>query len=306
MGSINTSGLQYLEKHATIDEIVQVLRCDGGVIIKDLESPDLMRQIDQELQPGFNEAQLSKSKNKEGGAFKLTFPAESQRIDIVGKSEAADKLLMHPTVLGVLDSTLSEKFPFYFGETCYNAVSKPQLAAALAIKCNAGNPAQGLHRDDTFNHTVHPGPESQITAIWAGSDATKENGATEVLLQSHLWDTKENPNLHRDEIVYAEMTAGSCLLIVGGLYHAGGRNSTENETRSLYTFFYNKGYLRQEENMYLSVPRDIVRSKTPAIQDMLGYYVSKPGAGYFHGGDPKAWLRNPGEDLSDLATQFLY
>ncbi|KAJ5904896.1 uncharacterized protein N7473_001812 [Penicillium subrubescens] len=301
--AIYPNTLVYLDKTAATERIVEILQRDGGVIIKNLVSLAMMQQIEKELEDDFHAAETSQG---EAGGFKLTFPAKSQRFDIVGRSKTSDQLLMHPTVVSTIDAMLSEEFAIYFGEPLYHSVSKPQLAAALAIKCNPGNPAQGLHRDDTFNHTKHPGPESQITAIWASTDATKENGATEVLLRSHLWDNLENPNLHRDEIIYAEMPAGSLLLIVGGLYHAGGRNSTTDQSRILYTYFYNKGYLRQEENQYLNIARDVVRSKSVPIQEMLGYTVSKPGAGYYKGGDPKAWLRNPGEDLSDLATQFLY
>jgi ectoine hydroxylase-related dioxygenase (phytanoyl-CoA dioxygenase family) len=306
MPSASSKSLVYLDKTATTDEIIEVLRRDGGVVIKNLESSALMQQIESELEDEFQAVGGGEKARGDNGGFGLSFPPESQRIHIIGKSKTADKLLMHPTVISTIDTLLSEEFPFYFGEPLYHAVSKPQLAAALAIKCNPGNPPQGLHRDDTFNHTEHPGPESQVTAIWASTNATKDNGATEVLLRSHLWDCEENPNNHRDEIVYAEMPAGSVLLIVGGLYHAGGRNSTENESRVLFTFFYNKGYLRQEENQYLSIPRDVVRSKPIPVQEMLGYTVSRPGAGYYNGGDPKAWLRNEGEDMSDLGTQFLY
>ncbi|KAK4936571.1 hypothetical protein LTR10_022558 [Elasticomyces elasticus] len=286
---------------ASTEEIIKILSADGAVIIEDLVDPEILRQIESELKADFEAAEVEKATQKEGGGFQLGFPKLTERIEIMGRSETSDKLLMHPTVVSVLDGMLAEKFPVYFGKQLYHPVSKPQLAAALAIRCKPGNPAQGLHRDDTFNHTIHPGPESQVTAIWAGSKSTIENGATEAIPGSHLWGINKDPNEHRDRIVYAPLNVGSVLLVVGGLYHAGGANNTTDETRTIYTFFYNKGYLRQEENQYLNIPREVMRSKSVEIQEMLGYTVSKPGAGYYKGGDPKAWLRNP-----DLATQFMY
>lgn len=304
MGSFipNPQAIPYVSKNASIGEIEDILFRDGVVCIENLETPELMHQIAKEFDPYLEKARALKLDGVQ--SFQDSLPSETERTRMVGCSTTGDKLLMHPKVIAVLDAVLSAAFPFYFGEKMFNAVSKPQLAACSSMRCPPGTPAQGLHRDDSFNHTVHPGPESQITALWAGSDGTKENGATQVIVGSHRWDNKENPNLHRNEIVYAEMTTGSVLLMVGGLYHAGGANTTADETRQLFSFFYNKGYLRQEENSYISIPREVVRSKTKDVQAMLGYSISNPGAGYFNGEDPQKYLRDPGEDMSGLRTEF--
>ena len=49
------------------------------------------------------------------------------------------------------------------------------------------------------------------------------------------------------------MAKGSCLLYTGKVYHGGGANRSD-ETRMGLNITYDVGWLRQEENQYLSVP----------------------------------------------------
>jgi ectoine hydroxylase-related dioxygenase (phytanoyl-CoA dioxygenase family) len=58
--------------------------------------------------------------------------------------------------------------------------------------------------------------------------------------------------------VAAEMTRGSCLLYTGKVYHGGGANNSDH-TRVGLNITYDVAWLRQEENQYLSVPRESPR-----------------------------------------------
>jgi len=49
-----------------------------------------------------------------------------------------------------------------------------------------------------------------------------------------------------DEIGYAVMEKGDCLAFLGGLYHAGGHNSTTDQYRPVHDLSFIRGYLRQE------------------------------------------------------------
>lgn len=298
-----STAMVYLDKTASVEEILHVLKRDGAVIIKDLVDPSVMHQLESELEPGFAADRAEKRKT-DGMSYNESFPSVTERADLVGLSATADHLLTHPTVTGALGALLAEEYPFYLGNKLHKPVSGMQLGASIAIRCKPGTPAQGLHRDDSFAHVRHPGPDGTATAIWAASETTKENGATEAILGSHLWDDTVNPMDHQDKIVYAEMTTGSCLLITGSIYHSGGENATKDDTRLVAVFFYSKDYYRQTQNMFLTIPRDILRKKSEEVQRMLGYTVSKPGAGYYKGGDPLLFLKDPGEDTSDLVTSW--
>ena len=56
-----------------------------------------------------------------------------------------------------------------------------------------------------------------------------------------------------DQIAYAEMPAGSAVVYTGGTIHAGGANTTETPRRGAH-LSYCLGWLRTEENNYLSTP----------------------------------------------------
>ena len=55
--------------------------------------------------------------------------------------------------------------------------------------------------------------EPLMSTIWAVTDFTRENGATQIVPGSHKWDKDRLPN--EDEIAYAEMTAGSVYFTPG-------------------------------------------------------------------------------------------
>ena len=73
-----------------------------------------------------------------------------------------------------------------------------------------------------------------------------------------------------DETVPAEMSEGSCLLYTGKVYHGGGANRSD-ETRMGLNITYDVGWLRQEENQYLSVPHDVAATLPDDLLRLMGY-----------------------------------
>ena len=108
-----------------------------------------------------------------------------------------------------------------------------------------------------------------MSTIWAVTDFTKENGATQIVPGSHKWDKDRLPS--EDEIAYAEMTAGSVLLYTGTVLHGGGENTTSSEARTGVFLHYALNWLRQEENQYLSCPPEIAKDLSPEIRSLIGY-----------------------------------
>jgi ectoine hydroxylase-related dioxygenase (phytanoyl-CoA dioxygenase family) len=62
--------------------------------------------------------------------------------------------------------------------------------------------------------------------------------------------------------------------------HGGGNNTTAGNYRLVYSTFAARGYLRQEENQFLAVPLEVVKTYDRATQQFIGYYISEPACGH--------------------------
>ena len=73
------------------------------------------------------------------------------------------------------------------------------------------------------------------------------------------------------EAVSAAMKAGSALLFLGSTHHGGGTNRTADQYRTRLTMGLDSAAVRQEENMYLALSPDVVKSYPEQIQRLLGW-----------------------------------
>lgn len=74
--------------------------------------------------------------------------------------------------------------------------------------------------------------------------------------------------------------------MLASCYHGGSANTTEDEYRLLFATFVTRGFLRQEENMFLAVPRDVTLKYSRDIQKFMGYSLSDPACGTVELMDP--------------------
>lgn len=79
--------------------------------------------------------------------------------------------------------------------------------------------------------------------------------------------------------------------MLASAFHGGGSNTTEDEHRLVFSTFAVRGYLRQEENQFLAVPAEVVRSYDRDVQEFMGYCMSEPACGYVEQMDPIYHLR---------------
>jgi ectoine hydroxylase-related dioxygenase (phytanoyl-CoA dioxygenase family) len=110
--------------------------------------------------------------------------------------------------------------------------------------------------------------------MFALTDFTLANGATQVVVGSHLWEPGRMPT--DDEITHAEMPAGSALIYLGSTLHGGGANTTSDERRRGMFLGFVVGWLRTEENMFLTVPLEAARTMPVRVQELLGYKPHGP------------------------------
>jgi ectoine hydroxylase-related dioxygenase (phytanoyl-CoA dioxygenase family) len=105
--------------------------------------------------------------------------------------------------------------------------------------------------------------------------------------KSHDWDGKTLPT--QEQTIPCAMPAGSMVLFLGTLWHGGGANRTSGD-RLAFTNQYCAPWLRTQENFFLEVPRETVRTLRPTIQSLLGYSVYPPFMGMVDSMHPKRVL----------------
>ena len=76
------------------------------------------------------------------------------------------------------------------------------------------------------------------------------------------------------------MSAGSVFIYNGSVLHGGGANQS-SESRIGLNLTYCLGWLRQEENQYLSCPTDIAKDFDKTLQDLLGYTQGEYALGHY-------------------------
>jgi len=109
------------------------------------------------------------------------------------------------------------------------------------------------------------------------SDFTVDNGGTQLVPGSHRWSAGRTAE--PDEIVRAEMPAGSVLFWAGGTLHGAGANVTDADWRYGIVLGYTLGWLRQEENQHLSMPAADAWVLPEAVRSRLGFAMDYGSGG---------------------------
>jgi ectoine hydroxylase-related dioxygenase (phytanoyl-CoA dioxygenase family) len=253
----------------TSDQIVEAMTADGYCIVEGVLSPDEAAATRAALVE-ILEATPTGRNDFEGYNTRRIYA-------LFAKTRAFDALALHPLLLAVLDKVLGPSY---------------QLSAPTGIEIGAGEKAQVLHTDDGIYPLPRPHPDVVLNTMWALDDFTVDNGATRVVPGSHRW--ADRLPVDPDETVTVTMPAGSVLFIVGTLWHGGGANRTDRPRLGVL-LEYAAGWLRQQENHLLAVPRDVVRTLDPRLQELLGYGIHPPFVGYVDGRHPRRVL----EESSD-------
>lgn len=250
--------LSRLETNSAAEEIVSIIQSDGALILENVLSEKQVERVLEEIKP-YVEATKPGSDDFSGRHTKRTGA-------LVARSAACRELVMNPTVYGSAKRFLA---PWS---------KRIQLHLSQVICIGPGQPAQQIHRDRWAWGTHLKGVEPQFNTIWALTDFTEENGATQVVPGSVEWP--DNRKIRSEEICQAEMSKGSVLLYSGSVFHGGGENRSA-DFRVGINLTYALGWLRQEENQYLSCPPEIAKTLQPELQELIGYTMGGYALGYY-------------------------
>ena len=135
------------------------------------------------------------------------------------------------------------------------------LSSLSSIAIGPDETPQPIHADDQIIPLPKPHPAVVCNSMWALTEFTEANGATRLVPGSHREDS---PDLtQRYDSVPAAMGRGSVLVWHGSLWHGGGENTT-SERRIGLACNYCAGYVRQQENQQLGIPRGRPRLRPAA------------------------------------------
>lgn len=294
--------LTTLPASSTSEQVAEILRRDGGVIISEIIDGATLAGLRADLGPILDNTPLGIDPTFAGTATRRAGR-------LFARSAHMQTLALSPLYLGVSKLILQKPATYWLGEERQDVVPDLRIGVTMAIRIYPGQGAQPLHRDDFVFLWEHPtyGREARVQIMLAVSDFTEANGATLVIPGSHRWDDERAPR--REDAVSAEMKAGSALIWVGSIYHAGGQN-TSDQPRTGITMSYDLANLRQEENQLLSLPLETVRNMPEQMQRLLGWTMGDNYMGYIErdgrATDPQQLLGvsgyRMGEGITDSRT----
>ncbi len=254
--------LQYFETYASDRDVIEALERDGACVVLNQAPAETIDAVNADFRAPFDE--LGRHDEDDFHGYKTLRIA-----GILGISRAAADLVEHPRVLAVADAVLLPNCENY------------RIGSLSGIEILPGEDDQVLHIDDSIYPLRLGSTQLQISAMWALEDFTVENGATRVVPGSHRTPVYSGYRMDESvgEIVQAVMPRSSLLLYMGSTLHGGGANRSEAPRAGLINT-YALGWLRQEENQYLNVPREVAETHSTTIQRLMGYsrHVSPGGS----------------------------
>lgn len=271
--------LRKLPRTAAAEDILAIVREDGGVIIENFLSSDQVRRLNDELDPPLERLTPgSKHDNELVAEFHGTNTKRLTNL-IVHSRSFREEILTHPLAEALADGMFLEESGTYW------------MGTAQVIEIGPGNTAQMLHRDianyPPFIALGPDGPEAMVNFLVALTDFTEENGATRVIPGSNNW--ADYNDLGSPEMtIPAEMNAGDVLFISGRVVHGGGANTTDRSRRGL-AWTFNLGYLVPEEAYPFMTDIELVRTLPERVQRLIGFRSQYPV------GNPGLWQWDYGE-----------
>ena len=265
----------------THEEILQQLKDQGFAMIPDSLTEERLARVNQ-LYAAMLGSHSGRN-NFEGNRTERIYT-------LVARDRVFQDIAEDPRIMALCDALL---MPNYL------------LTANQAIVIGPGETPQPWHTDDSFYPIPRPRPMISLSTIVAVEAFTAENGGTEVIPASHLWDdgqiagdyvsgdAEADPDFSsklEGLAVPVEMDAGTCLVFAGTLLHRGGANNSSG-TRRAFSNQYCEPWARPQENFFLAIPPQEVAKMSPKMQSLLGYSIHAPFMGQVTASHPTKALQ---------------
>jgi ectoine hydroxylase-related dioxygenase (phytanoyl-CoA dioxygenase family) len=266
--------LTHLPPDVSAEVVADSLRAHGYAIVDDLVAPAVMDAIQAEMAPYIEDTLF--------GADEFVGTGTKRTGAMIARSPTARQLVMNPLALATAGNLLHKASTF-------------QLHLTQVIGVHPGSPAQKLHQDEVAwdFYEFRDDYEIQCNLLWAMSDYTEEMGATRVVPGSQY--AGRTKNFTEADSQAAVMRRGSALFYTGKVYHGAGANRSDR-VRQAINITYAVGWVRQEENQFLSTPMEIARTLPDDLLKVMGYQMGCFALGYVRDfEDPMVMVREPTE-----------
>ena len=256
---------------ADLEEHLARVDADGYTILERAIAPELVATLRDTIRRLERELDLEPRGTSAEGIATL------RMYNLLARDPVFQAMPVHPAVLPIVERLLDPG--------CL-------LSGMTAIDIGPGEVPQPLHGDDLVmnGHLRRPHAPMMVTSMWALTDFTPANGGTLFAPGSHL--RPETPDMEGAldgvELRALDMPAGSVMVLHGSLWHGGGANTTTDERRLGVNVQYCPGFVRQQQNPYLSIPTDVAETFPDRLLGLLGYRLYKGIMGHVDG-------RSPGE-----------
>jgi len=234
----------------SIDEHLTRIAADGYTILEGVLAPDLVDSLADDLMA----LERAFAVEPAGNSFE---GAQTIRIyNLLAFGALYEQVPVHPEVLPIVEAVLDPG--------CL-------VSSLSSISILPGEAAQPIHADDQLIPLPKPHVPTVCNTMWALTDFTEANGATRIVPGSHLLDHSPDYGAKYESIA-AEMAKGSVLVWVGSLWHGGGANRSDGRRVGI-AMNYCAGFIRQQENQQLGIPRGVAAAFPPRLRELVGYSV---------------------------------
>ncbi len=266
--------VHHLPCTAGADEAAASIRKHGYVIVDELVPQATMDRLEAELDPYLEKSAYGAIPGFDG-------PHTRRTGSLIARSPLVRELVMNDLVLGVVKKVLAH-------------AQLVQLSLTEVIALSPGAQAQYIHRDELLfdAYPFDNSYEVYCNSLWAITDYTEEMGATRIVPGSHRLES--DLQFAPEDTVAAEMPRGSVLIYSGKLYHGAGENKSDRVRKAL-DLGYAVGWVRQEENQYLSCPIEIARTLPEDLLRLMGYAGAHGYGGIGDRSDPLTAIKASNE-----------
>jgi ectoine hydroxylase-related dioxygenase (phytanoyl-CoA dioxygenase family) len=256
-----------------VHQHVEKVRKDGYSIVENALEADFVDALVADLERLERELGAKPSPNVFEGA-------KTVRIyNLLVYGELWERVPVHPNVLPIVEGVLDPG--------CL-------ISSLSSVSICGEEKAQPIHADDQLIPIPKPHPPIVCNSMWALTDFTEENGATRIIPGSHLRDHSPVFGQPYDTLA-AVMPKGSVMVYDGAMWHGGGANET-GARRIGVAMNYCAGYIRQQENQQLGIPREIARRFIPRLRELVGYGVYNGLIGHINKTNPVRLLDQAAAD----------
>lgn len=257
---------------AALAKALDEIEKEGYTVLEDAIHEDLLDELSEELLRIERDQKIKPSPNDFEGH-------QTVRIyNLLAYGSSFSEVPIHPKLLPVVEGVLDDG--------CL-------ISSISSISIGPGERPQPIHADDQVIALARPHAAIVCNSMWAITDFTEANGATRIVPRSHKDPSWPVYGSQKIESIPAEMKRGSILVWNGSLWHGGGANRTD-ERRVGIAMNYCAGFIRQQENQQLGVPRGVAANFPERLQRLIGYGVYRNLIGHIDKRDPRELLGGEG------------